>query len=235
MTAPTDTTPPSLGQLAERTFDAIIFDMDGTLINSLLAVERSWATWAVRYGITAEQLHNWHGVPAAAIIAHLIPEEQRDQARLFINELELVDTEGIVPLPGAVEAFGALDDSRRAIATSCHRDLMEARIIASDIPRPAVTVTVDDVERGKPHPDPFLLAAQRLGMDPTRCLVVEDATAGLIHLGCGDHHASGVGRRACRRRGHHVGRGAFRADRRWRHADPALNRWARGIFGRSGL
>lgn len=180
MTAPTDTTPPSLGQLAERTFDAIIFDMDGTLINSLLAVERSWATWAVRYGITAEQLHNWHGVPAAAIIAHLIPEEQRDQARLFINELELVDTEGIVPLPGAVEALGALDDSRRAIATSCHRDLMEARIIASDIPRPAVTVTVDDVERGKPHPDPFLLAAQRLGMDPTRCLVVEDATAGLI-------------------------------------------------------
>ena len=154
--------------------------MDGTLINSLSAVERSWATWAVHYGITAEQLANWHGVPSAAIIAHLIPESRRDEAKRFIDELELVDTLGIVALPGAVGALDALDDARRAIATSCHRELMDARIAASGIPRPTVTVTVDDVERGKPHPDPFLLAAQRLGLDPTRCLVVEDATAGLV-------------------------------------------------------
>lgn len=180
MTAATDTSPADLGPLAGRHFEAIIFDMDGTLINSLAAVERSWATWAVHYGISAEQLANWHGVPSAAIIAHLIPESHRDEAKRFIDELEVVDTDGIVALPGAVGALEALDDSRRAIATSCHRDLMDARIVASGIPRPAVTVTVDDVERGKPNPDPFLLAAQRLGLDPTRCLVVEDATAGLV-------------------------------------------------------
>lgn len=180
MTAATETTPADLGPLTGRTFEAIIFDMDGTLINSLPAVERSWTTWATRYDITAEELANCHGVPAGAIIARLIPEAQRDEAKRFVDELELVDVEGIVALPGAVEALEALPESQRAIATSCHRDLMDARIAASGIPRPAVTVTVDDVERGKPNPDPFLLAAERLGLDPSKCLVVEDATAGLI-------------------------------------------------------
>lgn len=172
--------PADLGPLLGRTFDAVIFDMDGTLINSWPAVERSWATWATRFGIKAEQLDNFHGVPAGAIIAQLIPEAQRTQAKHYIDDLEVVDTDGIVALPGAVAALEALDESQRAIATSCHRNLMDARITASGIPRPAVTVTIDDVERGKPNPDPFLLAAEQLGLDPTRCLVVEDATAGLI-------------------------------------------------------
>ncbi|MGA4670669.1 HAD family hydrolase [Propionibacteriaceae bacterium Y1923] len=176
MTA-TDT---DLGPLVGRTFDAIIFDMDGTLVNSLPAVTRSWVTWAIHYGITEEQFNEYHGVPSGAIIAELIPEAQRDEAKRYIDDLELADVADVEPLPGAVAALESLQESQRAIATSCHRDLMDARIVASGIPRPDTTVTIDDVERGKPHPDPFLLAADRLGLDPKRCLVVEDATAGLI-------------------------------------------------------
>ena len=178
MNAATETT--LLGPLADRTFDAIIFDMDGTLIDSTPAVERSWVVWATHYGITAEELANSHGMPSATIVARLLPEDLRAEAKRHIDDLEVADVEGIVPLPGAVEALSMLNDKQRAIATSCHRDLMEARLAASGIPRPAVLVTVDDVVRGKPNPDPFLLAAELLGLDPARCLVVEDATAGLI-------------------------------------------------------
>ena len=161
-------------------FDAYIFDCDGTLIDSTPAVERSWVVWATHYGITAEELANSHGMPSATIVARLLPEDLRAEAKRHIDDLEVADVEGIVPLPGAVEALSMLNDKQRAIATSCHRDLMEARLAASGIPRPAVLVTVDDVVRGKPNPDPFLLAAELLGLDPARCLVVEDATAGLI-------------------------------------------------------
>ena len=168
-----------LGPLEGRLFDAVIFDMDGTLIDSTPAVERSWVVWAQHYGVSAEDLAHSHGMPSASIVAKLIPEPDRAAAKQFIDDLEVADTDDIVPLPGAVEALSALDDDRRAIATSCHRSLMEARVAASGIPRPAVIVTVDDVTRGKPNPDPFLLAAQRLGLDPSRCLVVEDAPSGL--------------------------------------------------------
>ncbi|MGA4506441.1 HAD-IA family hydrolase [Propionibacteriaceae bacterium G1746] len=168
-----------LGPLAGQTFDAVIFDMDGTLVDSTAAVMRSWTTWAIRYGITAEQLAHSHGMPSGMIIERLLPQHTRAEATEFINQLEVDDVEGVVPLPGAREALLALDESRRAIATSCHRPLMDARMRVSGLPRPKVIVTIDDVERGKPNPDPFLRAAEWLGVDPTRCLVVEDAPAGL--------------------------------------------------------
>lgn len=168
-----------VGALASARFAAVIFDMDGTLVDSTAAVERSWAAWAGDYGLTREDMEASHGVPSAAIIERLIPAEQRQQAKQHIDELELADLDGVIPLPGAVEALTALDDSRRAIATSCTTPLMEARVATSGIPRPGVIVTADHVERGKPAPDPFLLAAERLGVDPARCLVVEDAISGL--------------------------------------------------------
>ncbi|GAB3622797.1 sugar phosphatase [Mariniluteicoccus endophyticus] len=168
-----------LGSLADRTFDAVIFDMDGTLLDSTPAVVRSWTTWAQEHGITAEQMAGYHGVPAASIVADLIPEEGRAASLARVNELELADTDGVVPLPGAAQAVSGPPGDRVAIATSCTRPLAYARLEASGFAHPEVVVTVDDVERGKPAPDPFLLAAERLGFDPTRCLVVEDAPAGL--------------------------------------------------------
>lgn len=94
----------------------------------------------------------------------------------------MADTDGVVALPGAVEAVAALvgaDPQRCAIATSATRELADVRIAAAGIPVPDVVVSVDDVPRGKPHPDPFVLAAERLGVDPADCLVCEDAPNGI--------------------------------------------------------
>lgn len=163
----------------ETTFAAVLFDMDGTLIDSSAAVVRAYTQWAIDFGITAEQLSDFHGVPAADIVRALLPEEQWERAIDRINELELTELDDIVALPGAREALETLPAGRRAIATSSTRALGEARLGASGLPRPEVMVTVDDVTRGKPAPDPFLEAAARLGVDPAQCLVIEDAVAGL--------------------------------------------------------
>lgn len=165
--------------LAE-TFDAVLFDMDGTLLDSAASVVRSWTRWAREYGVSAQALSSgsFHGVPARDIVATLLPGGDVEAAYARIVDLEVVDTEGVVPLPGATQALEAAGD-RAAIVTSCSDDLAAARIAAAGLPAPAVVVTADDVTRGKPDPEPFLLAASRLGVAPDRCLVVEDAPAGL--------------------------------------------------------
>ncbi len=168
-----------LGPLADRTFAAVIFDMDGTLIDSTPAVMRSWRTWAVEHGITPEDLLFHHGVPAAGVVAAVLPDHQYDSALARINELELADLEEIALMPGAREALDAVVAAPHAIATSCTRPLAAARLRLSGIVAPDVLVTADDVERGKPSPDPFLAAARGLGIDPADCLVIEDAPAGV--------------------------------------------------------
>jgi mannitol-1-/sugar-/sorbitol-6-phosphatase len=109
----------------------------------------------------------------------VLPAERHERAIQRINELELNDVGDIVVLPGAAEALASLTSAKNAIATSCDVPLARARIAAAGLVAPSVLVTADDVERGKPAPDPFLEAAKRLGVDPSRCLVVEDAPAGL--------------------------------------------------------
>ena len=111
--------------------------------------------------------------------ARSLPADRQEAAIARINELEIADVDDIVVLPGAAEALASLVGAKNAIATSCTIPLAQARIRAAGLVPPSVLVTVDDVARGKPHPDPFLAAAERLGVDPTRCLVVEDAPMGL--------------------------------------------------------
>lgn len=174
----------TLGGLEDRDFAAVLFDLDGTLIDSTPNVVRSWVRWAQEEGIDPRRLAGFHGVPARSIVEHLLPPERTDAAVTRIDELELADTDGITVLPGALDALQALSaggdgPDRCAIATSCTVPLARVRIGATAIPAPRVVVTADDVARGKPHPDPYLLAAQRLGVDPADCLVVEDAPGGL--------------------------------------------------------
>lgn len=168
-----------LGKLSDEVFAAVLFDMDGTLIDSTPAVMRSWSRWGEEHGVPEADLHRHHGVPSAGVVARLLPQERHAAATQRINELELTDVEGIEVLPGAAEALDALRDARNAIATSCTVPLAKARIAAARLRPPSVLVTADDVERGKPAPDPFLEAARRLGVPPERCLVVEDAPLGL--------------------------------------------------------
>ncbi len=169
--------PGALAALSGRTFDAVLFDLDGTLIDSTPAVLRAWGRWAAEWGIDRPDIP--HGVPARQVLVHLVPEERIEAAFARIEEIEVAELSGIVALPGAVEALQALPGDRCAIVTSGTRPLARARIEATGLPAPALLVTPEDVPLGKPDPAPYLLAAQRLGVAPQRCLVVEDAPAGL--------------------------------------------------------
>jgi sugar-phosphatase len=168
-----------LGRLANEVFGAVIFDLDGTLIDSTRAVVRAWNTWASEYGLPPMDLQMHHGTPSASVVRAVLPEHLHKAGMQRITEIEIADLHDIVVLPGAVEALASLANAKTAIATSCTVPLAKARIAASQLVPPSVLVTADDVVHGKPHPEPFLEAARRLGIDPRRCLVVEDAPSGL--------------------------------------------------------
>ncbi|UFS58236.1 HAD-IA family hydrolase [Subtercola endophyticus] len=162
-----------------RSFAAALFDMDGTLIDSTPAVDRSWTRWGEEWQMDPSFRVGMHGRPARQIIEALVPPEQVEEAFERVEQLELADVDDILVLDGATELLAALPDERRAIVTSCTRRLAAARIAGSGIPAPRTVVTIDDTSRGKPHPDPFLEGARRLGVDPHDCVVFEDAPAGL--------------------------------------------------------
>ncbi|GAA0991211.1 HAD-IA family hydrolase [Subtercola frigoramans] len=170
---PSDTRP------IDRVFRAALFDMDGTLIDSTPAVDRSWIRWGQEWGIHDSFREGMHGRPARSLIAELVAPAQVEAALARVQQLELADVDGITVLEGAAELISSLPDDRRAIVTSCNRDLAPVRLRAADFPAPSVVVTIDDTPRGKPNPDPFLEGARRLGFDAADCVVFEDAPAGL--------------------------------------------------------
>ncbi|GHB40155.1 phosphatase [Streptomyces umbrinus] len=165
--------------------DALLFDNDGTLVSSLESVYRCWTRWAEEYGITAEEFARveLHGRPAAEIAADLLPADRVPEAVVRIEQLEVEDVEGGVHLlPGTRALLDSVPADRWAVVTSATRRLAEARLDEAGI-RPKTLIAADDITRGKPDPEPFLLAARRLGVDPARCVVFEDAPAGL-QAGC---------------------------------------------------
>lgn len=184
-TSTPDPRPDTARDVLGEVFDAVLFDMDGTLISSTRSVERCWLRLADEFAMPTEDLapFRFHGVPARAILAELLADrspEERAAALDRVVELEVADTDGIAVLPGAAAALAALaEGGRAAVVTSCGTRLAAARFGAVDLPSPAVTVTADDVTHGKPDPEPYRTGAARLGVDVRRCLVVEDATSGV--------------------------------------------------------
>ncbi|WP_053848952.1 HAD family hydrolase [Streptomyces sp. NRRL B-24085] len=162
--------------------EALLFDNDGTLVSSLESVHRCWTRWAGEYGITAEEFARveLHGRTAAEIAADLLPADVVPAAVARIEELEVQDVPngGVRLLPGTRAFLDSLPADRWAVVTSATRRLAEARLEAVGI-LPKTLVAADDVTRGKPDPEPYLLAARELGVDPARCVVLEDAPAGL--------------------------------------------------------
>ena len=166
---------------AGRKFAAFLFDMDGTVLNSIAAAERVWTKWAERHGLdVAAFLPTIHGKRAIETIGGLrLPGVDAVAEADALLRAEADDLEGIVPIPGAVAFLKSLPPERWAIVTSAPRELALLRIKAAGIPVPAMMVTAEDVTHGKPAPDCFLLAAKRLGVEARDCLVFEDAPAGI--------------------------------------------------------
>jgi sugar-phosphatase len=167
--------------LPSRSFSAFLFDMDGTILTSIKAAERVWGQWAASHGLdVAAFLPTIHGKRTEETIRALeLPGVDPALEAAFITRAEIEDVAGVEAIRGVAAFLASLPPERWAIVTSAPRLLAEARIAAAGLPVPAVLVAAEDVERGKPAPDPFLLGARRLGVAPADCLVFEDTLAGL--------------------------------------------------------
>jgi len=163
-----------------RRISAVLFDLDGVLVESREATERVWLDWASKNGIDAAELRSaMHGVRSMEVVRTLRPDLDAVGESERIERRQTEDTEGLLAIPGAVAALGALRSDRMAVVTSGTRPLARARLRAVGIEPPAVMVFAGDVERGKPDPEGYLTAARRLGADPAEALVVDDAPPGI--------------------------------------------------------
>lgn len=165
----------------DRRFQALLFDMDGTLLTSIESAERVWSRWLTRYGFDpVEILPRIHGVQTLETIRRLaIPGIDPQQEADWIAREELADLEGVRTIDGAAEFVAGLPQDGWAIVTSATRQLAEARLAAAGLVPPPLFITAEDIAFGKPAPDCYIEAARRLGVDVTQCLVFEDAPAGI--------------------------------------------------------
>jgi mannitol-1-/sugar-/sorbitol-6-phosphatase len=159
---------------------AILFDMDGVLIDSTPAVARVWSQWARERGFDPEKVVRLaHGRPSISTIRDLLPDADHEAENREVERREIADLEGVVPLPGAWRLLASLPPEGYAIVTSSTRKLAQARLRAAELPVPKFFVTSSDIVNGKPHPEPYLKAATHLGADARECIVVEDVPSGI--------------------------------------------------------
>lgn len=191
-------------------FAAFFFDMDGTILTSIRVAERIWGEWAVRHGLDPVAfLPTIHGVRAVETIARQnLPGVDAEAEAQWITEAEIADVDGVEAIGGARDFLLALPPGRWAIVTSAPRALALRRIQAAGLPAPGVIIAAEDVSRGKPAPDGYLMAAEKLGVNAGDCLVFEDALAGVqaaeaagaqvfVISGTNGHHAGELARYAC--------------------------------------
>jgi sugar-phosphatase len=163
------------------TCSALLFDLDGVLIDSTPAVIRVWTRWAIGRGFDPEEVvRNANGRPSTATIREYLPHADLEAENREVERGEIEDLDGVVTLPGVRELLSALPADRWAIVTSCTRQLAEVRLRAAGLAIPERLVTYDDVKNGKPDPEPYLKGAALLGAPAGDCLVVEDAPAGIL-------------------------------------------------------
>jgi sugar-phosphatase len=157
---------------------AILADLDGTLVDSVASSERAWGALARRRGLDEDETHRFAmGRPTRETIALLVPEDERVAEQGKVDQDEVDDAGTVVAYPGAAELLAG--PIPIAIVTSGSTALATARLRGAGLEPPAVMITADSITRGKPDPEPFLLGAKGLGVDPARCLVLEDAPPGI--------------------------------------------------------
>lgn len=158
--------------------DALLIDLDGTLVDSTAPVQRSWSAFAQRHGLDPREVLRYaQGRPSRETVAALAPPHRWAEEAAAVEDSEIHDTDGVMALPGANAVLRC--DRVLAIVTSCSTALARARLTAARLPIPELLISSDGLQRGKPDPECFLLAAQRLAVAPDRCLVLEDAPAGI--------------------------------------------------------
>lgn len=153
----------------------LLFDMDGTLVNSIPAVEHAWREWAAEAGVELPEILSFHGRTARDLVASFVTADQVDAAVDRLNELESTSTEPIPTTPGALELIASLPAERWAVVTSAALPVAKARLAAGRIPLPTHLITGDIVERGKPDPEPFRKGQRNEG----QAIAFEDTVAGL--------------------------------------------------------
>src|SRR6266852_170724 len=159
---------------------AVLFDMDGVLVDSTHAVARVWRKWPLKRGFDPDQfVRAPHGRPCLDTVRDLLPNAPSDDENLQVERQEGEDLEGVVAMPGARALVTSIRSGRWTVVTSATRPLAEVRLRAAGIPILESLVTAADIQHGKPHPEPYQKAAARLGYPASECLVVEDAPAGI--------------------------------------------------------
>ncbi len=159
---------------------AVLFDLDGVLIDSTRAVARVWHRWAVEHGFDPEEvIARAHGRPSLTTVREYLPDADHAAENREVERREMKDLEGVVLLPGSARLLSELPPDRWTIVTSCTRPLAETRLRAAGLPIPARMVTSNDIKNGKPHPEPYLTGASVLGFSAEDCVVVEDVPSGI--------------------------------------------------------
>ena len=159
---------------------AILFDLDGVLVDSTHSVERQWRIWSREQGIDEEKaVAVAHGVRAIEVIRKVAPHLDAEKELRKLESREAGDYDGVAVMPGAIDLARSIPHSRWGVVTSGTRHLAVARLRLAGIPAPKIMITADDVGRGKPDPEPYLKGAELLGVNPAECLVIEDAPAGI--------------------------------------------------------
>jgi sugar-phosphatase len=160
--------------------NAILFDLDGVLVDSAACVERHWCRWAASHGLDAERIVRVaHGRRTAETIATVAPHLDAELESAELARGEEIDTVGVYEVAGARGLLGCLPCDAWAIATSGNTRTALTRLRHTGLPEPEVLISADDVSQGKPDPEPYLLAARRLGIAASDCVVVEDTSAGV--------------------------------------------------------
>jgi sugar-phosphatase len=159
---------------------AILFDLDGVLVDSTRSVSRQYRLWAQKANLDPRTVENIpHGVRAIDVVRQLAPHLDAEAEVKRLEKMEAEDQEGVVVMPGAVELLRSIPVGRWCVVTSGTRYLATCRLAHANLPTPRVMVSADDVTKGKPDPEPYLTGARLLGMNPSDCLVIEDAPAGI--------------------------------------------------------